>query len=148
MSGGLVLRFARFLFLAITTLGLYPVVLALRTVGRSLTNSGRKHKRYELVLVSLNEEQSAKAKQVNGNRKQITHALLCGPHGQIFGTKKQCFKYYSAWKEVFPELFSKGVETKSYEIVDYVSTFNLVNKLIEANDSLCSEAVKPNVRVR
>ncbi len=92
--------------------------------------------KHSLILVALNQEQISKAKEVNGNRKQITHALICGPFGQIFGTEKQCMKYYSAWIEVFPLLFDKGIETDSHEISDYRSTFNLVNKLISAHDPL------------
>lgn len=92
--------------------------------------------KHNLVLVTLNSEQINKAKDVNGNRKQITHALMCGPFGQIFGTKKQCQKYYSAWIGVFSHLFDKGIEADSYEISDYKSTFNLVNKLIAIHDPL------------
>lgn len=89
-----------------------------------------------LILVTLNQEQISKAKDVNGQRKQISHALICGPHGQIFGTEKQCRKYYSAWVSIFPHLFDKGVETDDYEVSNYENTFDLVNKLIELHDPL------------
>lgn len=92
--------------------------------------------KHNLILVTLNQEQISRAKEVNGNRKQITHALICGPFGQIFGTEKQCTKYYAAWIEVFPLLFDKGIETDSHQVSDYKSTFDLVNKLIEAHDQL------------
>lgn len=92
--------------------------------------------KHNLILVTLNQEQISRAKEVNGNRKQITHALICGPFGQIFGTEKQCTKYYAAWTEVFPLLFDKGIETDSHQVSDYKSTFDLVNKLIEAHDQL------------
>lgn len=36
----------------------------------------------KLILVTLNKEQIEKAKEVNGDRKKITHALLCGSSGQ------------------------------------------------------------------
>ena len=75
--------------------------------------------KHNLVLVTLNQDQIDKAKEVNGKRKQITHALICGPHGQIFGTEKQCRKYYSAWVNTFPYLFDKGVEYNEYEISKY-----------------------------
>ena len=28
---------------------------------------------------------------------RITHALVCGPYGQMFGTERQCLKYFTAW---------------------------------------------------
>ena len=95
--------------------------------------------RSPLILVILSPEQIAKAKEINGRRKRITHALLCGPHGQIFGTEKQCLKYWSAWNPenrtpIFPKLFDKAVNTSRYEISDFESTFDLVNKLIAAEE--------------
>jgi len=90
----------------------------------------------ELVLVTLTDEQVVKAKEINGAKKRITHALLCGSLGQIFGTEKQCNKYYSAWNSIFPLVFNNGIETGSYNITDYESTFNLVNKIMERNDYL------------
>ena len=95
-----------------------------------------------LVLVTLNEDQVDKAKNVNGKRKQISHALICGPHGQIFGTEKQCRKYFSVWVDIFPLLFDKALETDDYEISNYESDFNLVNKLIELHKPL-EKAVNP-----
>lgn len=92
--------------------------------------------KHNLTLVQLSDEQIALAKEANGLRKQITHALICGPHGQIFGTAKQCQKYYSVWVDIFPHLFDKGVETNSFEIANYKGTFNLVNILIELHDPL------------
>ena len=91
----------KFLFLTVITLGLYPVFLVLKAVGRSITGSGPKHKKHELILVSLNKAQIARARKANGKRKQITHALLCGPYGQIFSTEKQCLKYYLVWRDIF-----------------------------------------------
>ena len=107
-------------------------------------------KKHDLVLVTLDREQIAKAKHVNGKRKRITHALICGPYGQIFGTKQQCLKYFAAWDPrrrwevapsqwragMFPNLFAAAVETDQYEILDYKTTFNLVIKLI-ALDEAC-----------
>lgn len=88
----------------------------------------------KLILVTLTTEQIEKAKEVNGARKQITHALLCGSSGQIFGTEKQCRKYYSVWSKSFPNIFSEAFETGNQEITDYSSTFDLVNILIAKND--------------
>ena len=156
----------RFLFLSVIMLGLYPVFVALGAVGRFITGTTKPRKnraevhqrggepppitrsspsrgRHELILVSLNEEQNAKAKEANGSRKRITQALLCGPYGQMFGTEKQCLKYYLAWRDIFPALFFKGVEKKGHEISEYRSTFDLVNKLIEADDSLRGQAGNP-----
>lgn len=98
--------------------------------------------KYNLVLVTLNEDQIEKSKDVNGKRKQITHALICGPHGQIFGTEKQCRKYFSVWVDIFPFLFDKKSETDEYKISNYESNFNLVNKLSKLHDPL-ENAVNP-----
>lgn len=87
-----------------------------------------------LILVKLNDEQVALAKEVNGSRKQITHALLCGEYGQMFGTEKQCSKYFNVWKGIFKTLFFDIKLCNSYHVSDYENTFNLVNILITASD--------------
>ena len=46
--------------------------------------------KHNLTLVTLTADQIANAKEANGQRKRITHALICGPYGQKFGTEKQC----------------------------------------------------------
>ena len=96
----------------------------------------------KLVLVKLSEEQIIKAKEVNGKKKKITHALLCGNLGQMFGTEKECYKYYSAWNNIFSFVFEKGIETDSYKIIQYESTFDLVNIIIERNDNSNKNATK------
>jgi len=95
----------------------------------------------------LNPDQIAKAKEVNGARKKITHALLCGPHGQIFGTEKHCVKYYSAWKEIFPLIFHKASITDGRQIDQFESTFNLVNILIAEHDRLEGKVTTPSGEV-
>lgn len=90
----------------------------------------------KVALVKLNTEQIERAKLINGDRKQITHAVICGYHGQLFGTEKQCRKYYSAWSKIFPYLFSGGIELDAIEITDYKFTPELVMVLINANDLL------------
>ena len=108
-----------------------------------------------LILVTLSPDQILRAKEINGKRKRITHALLCGPYGQLFGTEKQCLKYFTVWdpeyrievssgnfKPLFPGLFDKAVKTDKYEITQYESTWNLVEKLIEASDALQSDKAK------
>ena len=115
--------------------------------------------RYPLILVTLSPEQIEKAKEINGKRKQITHALLCGPYGQMFGTEKQCLKYWSAWRPenrveispghyraMFPNLFDRSVVTNKYEISDFESTFNLVNELIDAEEA--AKVKKPRLEKR
>ena len=102
---------------------------------------------YNLTLVDLTPEQIQKAKEANGSRKRITHALICGPYGQMFGTERQCLKYFTVWdpdyrievapgkfNAVFPELFDKAVKTTQFEITDYKSTWDLVGKLIEVTE--------------
>ena len=96
-----------------------------------------------LVLVQLNEEQITKAKQVNGQRKQITHALLCGEYGKIFGTETRCRKYCKAWSDIFSPLFECVDESQSYKIHSYDETANLVDILFEAFDQLDSNDDQP-----
>ncbi len=104
--------------------------------------------RQTLILVKLSPLQISQAKAANGKQKRITHALLCGSYGQIFGTEKQCRKYFSVWnpayktevtpgkfKAMFPALLDKAVETDRHEIREFTTTFNLINRLIEAQDS-------------
>ena len=88
----------------------------------------------KVILSELIPEQIEKAKEFNGSGKKITHAVVCGRYGQIFGTEKQCRKYYSAWSWIFPKLFDGGEEIKGYEPSSYESTFDLVNILISEND--------------
>jgi hypothetical protein len=90
----------------------------------------------DLVLVRLSNEQIVLAKQANGHRRKITHALLCGRYGQIFGTEKHCGKYYYAWKYIFRHLFHQVYETEMHLIERYESTFNLVMLLIEEDDRI------------
>lgn len=87
-----------------------------------------------IVLVRLTPDQIELAKNVNGKRQQITHALLCGKYGQLFGTEKHCLKYFNVWKMDMKKLFSKAVITDNHEISDYTSTFNLVMVLLKALD--------------
>ena len=88
----------------------------------------------DLVLVSLNKDQISKAKDVNGKRRKITHALVCGKYGTMFGTEKQCRKYYSVWKEVFKNLFGNCCETGSYELSTYQCSGDVVMELIAESD--------------
>ncbi|MXZ27340.1 MAG: hypothetical protein F4222_07870 [Gammaproteobacteria bacterium] len=92
------------------------------------------NKRQPLVLVKLDPQQIARAKEANGKRKRITHALICGQYGQIFGTEKHCLKYYTVWSDIFSSLFSRSFDTSSYTIDDFNSTFNLVMRLIDASE--------------
>ncbi len=90
----------------------------------------------DLVLLKLSNEQIALAKQANGHRQKITHALLCGKYGQMFGTGKRCGKYYRAWEHVFGHLFDQVYETEMHPIECFESTFNLVMLLIEDDDRI------------
>ena len=105
--------------------------------------------KHDLILVALNREQIAKAKEANGKRRQITHALICGPYGQMFGTEKQCLKYFSAWDPayrieiapgkrvaIFSNLFGKAVRIDEHEISDFKNTPDLTTKLIELDESV------------
>lgn len=98
-----------------------------------------------LVLVELDDEQIRRAKSVNGERKRITHGLFCGRHGQLFGTEKQCRRYYDAWKRIFPELFHSAYETTDHTITDYTSIYDLTERLIDASEEPRSEATHQEV---
>ena len=116
---------------------------------------GRLNVKCNLVLVTLTPDQILRAKETNGKRKRITHALLCGSYGQLFGTEKQCLKYFTAWdpgyrievssgnfQPMFPGLFNKAIRADNYEIADYECTWNLTDKLIEASNALQSDTAK------
>ncbi|WP_423915745.1 hypothetical protein [Candidatus Poriferisodalis sp.] len=91
-------------------------------------------KKPPMVLVTLTPDQIDRAKEANGRRKQITHALICGDYGQMFGTERQCLKYFTAWNSIFRPLFSRVHRTKKHDIENYTSTENLVIRLIKADD--------------
>ena len=87
--------------------------------------------KHDLTLVVLMPEQIARAREANGRRKRITHGLVCGPYGQMFGTERQCLKYFTAWdpdhrievapeqfQALFADLFDKAVKTTAYAISD------------------------------
>lgn len=86
-----------------------------------------------LVLVRLTEAQIALAKAANGPRRAISHAVVCGDFGQLFGTEKQCRKYFDTWRKIFAHLFSGSFEAESFEIRSFETTFDLVNLLGEAD---------------
>lgn len=106
----------------------------------------------DLVLVALDAEQIAKAKEENGQRKRITHALVVGKYGVMFGTEKQCMKYYSVWQDIFKDLFGKCYETDQYHLNTYTSSGNVVMDLIEESNrrkpkiDFIEEAVKREKR--
>ena len=102
--------------------------------------------KHNLTLVILTPEQIARAKEANGSRKRITHALVCGPHGQMFGTERQCLKYFAVWdpdhriqvepgqfQALFADLFDQAVKTTAYAIGDYRTTPDLATRLMEAS---------------
>ena len=53
--------------------------------------------KHDLTLVILTPEQITRAREGNGGRKRITHALVCAPFGRMFGTERQCLKYLTGW---------------------------------------------------
>ena len=99
----------------------------------------------DLVLVSLTAEQIAKAKEKNGQRKQITHALVVGKHGIMYGTEKQCRKYYSVWCDIFKHLFGNCYETGQYQLNDFKDSGNVVMSLIEDSDKQESKRTSANM---
>ena len=101
--------------------------------------------KHNLTLVVLTPEQIARAREANGRRKRITHALVCGPYGQLFGTERRCGKYFTLWdpdrrievapgkfQAPFPDLFDQAVKTTAYAISDYRTTPDLATRLTVA----------------
>lgn len=101
--------------------------------------------KHNLTLVILTAEQISRAKEVNDRRKRITHALICGPYGQVFGTEKECLQYFTAWdpdhrievapgqyRALFADLFDEAVETTANPITDHRTTAALGKRLAEA----------------
>jgi len=101
--------------------------------------------KHNLTLVILTREQIARAREANGRRKRITHALVCGPYGQKFGTERQCLKHFTLWdpdhrikvapgqfQALFADLFDRAVKTTAYAIGDYRTTPDLATRLMEA----------------
>ena len=107
--------------------------------------------KHNLTLVILTPEQIGRAREANGRRKRITHALVCGPYGQMFGTERQCRKYFTLWdpalwdpdhrievapgqyRALFADLFDRAVTTTAYAINDYRTTPDLAARLMEAS---------------
>ena len=110
-----------------------------------ITAPGKTSMKHNLTLVILTPEQIARAREANGGRKRITHALVCGPYGQMFGTERQCHKYFTAWdpdhrvevapgqfRAPFAELLDKSVKTTAYPVSDYRTTPDLAARLMVA----------------
>ncbi|WP_118842577.1 hypothetical protein [Raoultella ornithinolytica] len=93
----------------------------------------------KLILVKLNNEQIKNAIFANGRRKKITHAVICGEYGQLFGSEIFCRKYFNTWGKIFHLIFPSSSEEPEYQIRDFTTTFNLVNKLILVNDQCKSK---------
>lgn len=109
--------------------------------------------KHNLTLVILTAEQIARAKEANGRRKRITHALVCGPYGQMFGTERECLKYFTEWdpdhrievapgqfRALFADLFDAAVKTTAYPITDYRTTPALATRLMEASGTAPRDA--------
>ena len=116
--------------------------------------------KHNLTLVVLTREQIARAREANGRRKRITHALVCGPYGQMFGTERQCLKYFTLWdpdhrievapgqfQALFADVFDKAVKTTAYAIGDYRTTPDLATRLMEASGTAPLAAPSALVRL-
>ena len=113
--------------------------------------------KHNLTLVILTAEQIARAKEANGRRKRITHALVCGPYGQMFGTERECLKYFTEWdpdhrievapgqfRALFADLFDEAVKTTAYPLSNYRTTPDLATRLMAASGTAPRET--PSVR--
>ena len=108
-------------------------------------SAGKADMKHNLTLVVLTREQIAQAREANGRRKGITHALVCGPYGQMFETERQCIKYFTLWdpdhrievapgkfQALFADLFDEAVKTTAFPIGDYRTTPDLAARLMVA----------------
>ena len=109
-------------------------------------HAGNLRMKHNLTLVILTPEQIARAKEANGSRKRITHALVCGPYGRMFGTERQCLKYFTEWdpdhrievapgqfRALFADLFDEAVKTTAYPLSNYRTTPDLATRLMTAS---------------
>lgn len=97
----------------------------------------------KIILVKLNAEQVQLAKSANGERRKISRAVVCEGHGQLFGTYKQCRKYFLPWKLMYSRtgiaefrglrLFTDAMETDSYIFSNYEETPDLSINLGKAS---------------
>ena len=108
----------RLLLLSVIPFGRYPIFLSLGAVGRSVTGTTEPGKN------------RTEGHQRDGECPPIARA-------------RTSWKRHELVPASFPALFSKGVETTSHEVTGYHSTFDLVNKLVETDDSL---RTKPGTR--
>ena len=105
--------------------------------------------KHNLTLVILTPEQIALAKEANRSRRRITHALVCGPYGKMFGTERQCLKYFTIWdpdhrievapgkfQAPFADLFDRALTTSAYAFSDYRTTPDLAARLMEASGTV------------
>ena len=82
-----------------------------------------------LIMAALDDEQVAKAKQANGKNRRITHVVICGDYGRVFGTYNQCARHFSFFKNTFKKLFFEAKIVDSCRINDYQDTFEIENVL-------------------
>ena len=107
---------------------------------------GKMRMKHNLTLVILTPEQIALAREANGRRRRITHALVCGPYGQMFGTEKECLKCFTEWdpdhrievapgqfRALFADLFDRAVKTTAYPLSNYRTTPDLAARLMVAS---------------
>lgn len=93
-----------------------------------------------IILVKLSDEQIVKAKEANGSRKQITHGLVVTNYGAMFGTEKQCRKYYEGWSENFKDLIGSSKEVDAYSFDEYISANNISTLLAEESNKRLRKA--------
>lgn len=99
--------------------------------------------RYDLVLTALTSEQIRRAKEANGKRRRITHALICGPYGQMFGTENECWKYYATWREIFPELFEQAYQLLVIDDSEFAGDFESTGGLVLILMDVADRRAKP-----
>ena len=72
--------------------------------------------------------------------------MLCGSYGNIFGTEKNCRKYFSVWSRIYTDIFHEYYETNDIEIIDFNITSDLSIQLVDV--SLLNNRIKINERIQ
>ena len=85
---------------------------------------------YDLVMVTLTDEQIAKANVVNGERRRIANALFGGLYRQLFGTENQCWKDCATRRGKVPELFERAYEAGTVECEVFENDFDSASGLV------------------
>ena len=100
-----------------------------------------------LIMATLTNEQIVKAKRYNGKGRRMTHVIICGEYGKVFGTEIQCLRLFSILKNTFRKLFSDVKIIESCQLTTYKETKNiedvLFSKIYEKREKIENKPQPP-----